>query len=393
MRRIALSHKRVTASLLALLVGMAVWIGVDVLNASPSAFPSQLGEVSCGSSVACTAIGWSWQGDRASSVLAEFEGRSLVSTNVGADEQYGAVSCARPSWCMVLGRGSFVRDRYRATAEIDSHGQLTAIPGPPLGLQSLSLSCTSHETCMAVGPVSRDTAGASNVAWWNGKSWQRVTSSPGITYNGVSCAGKVWCIVIGVRNDTRYEDPVAALWTGSSLRSVRLPGDSALDTYLAGISCVSQDSCLVIAQTEGGIVTLNPGGVVYKWDGRHFAIESAPIPPDAVDLQSVSCVASVCMIVGERYEGPCCSNERLVGYELSGGSWTATPPVQNSAWSLEGAGGLISVSCPTTMSCVAVGPISIGRLDAGLIERWNGTSWVAEVGPRGQPPPVIRKGV
>ena len=81
-----------------------------------------------------------------------------------------------------------------------------------------------------------------------------------------------------------------------------------------------------------------------------------------------------------------------MAYELNGSSWIRISPVSRDAWSLEGQGGLISVSCSGPIDCVAVGPIQIHRLDAALVERLHGGSWIPTVGAiRQRPPQVDRK--
>ena len=138
----------------------------------------------------------------------------------------------------------------------------------------------------------------------------------------------------------------------------------------------------------------NLGGVAFHWNGKRWTLLSMPTSTRGasfVSLQSVSCPDGLhCVVVGVDTFS---SGERLLAYELVGSTWRRIQPESDPAWNLEGQGGLVSVSCTSPRSCVAVGPITIHRLQATLVESWHGGSWVPDVGSVRQRPPMLRRGV
>jgi len=98
-------------------------------------------------------------------------------------------------------------------------------------------------------------------------------------------------------------------------------------------------------------------------------------------LESVSCpTATDCMAVGATFDG---TKNTPVAATRTGGTWTAVPvPASTDGPS----SALISVSCPTTTFCAAVGQVSttgstptttpIGEsAGTSLIEQWDGNAW------------------
>jgi hypothetical protein len=301
------------------------------------------------------------------------------------------VSCARSSWCMLLGYSSGHGKAHAVVAaEIYRKGRWTEIRGPRIH-QGLALSCTSSQRCMVVSLFGIGDSQTGQAAWWDGSRWRSISLPAGDSYHGVSCVGPRWCMVIGQRA-SGYAVPVAAVWNGSGLRSTPLPSDSDLDTYLVGVSCASPRSCLVVGWAEGGprIPSLGLGGVAYRWDGRHWSLLSVPAAPGDLFLQSVSCPdATHCVVIGSRTIH---GTERLVAYQMVRGVWGTIPPVDHPTWRLGDQAGLLSVDCASSESCVAVGPVDLGRLQAALVERWNGRNWIAELGSARQQPPVFTRG-
>src|SRR5207249_7878921 len=56
--------------------------------------------------------------------------------------------------------------------------------------------------------------------------------------------------------------------------------------------------------------------------------------------------------------------------------WTVVPTAAGAAY-----GHLAAVSCPAPSACVAVGTQDSSGTGVKLIERWNGTKWVAQLSP------------
>lgn len=384
---------------LAVVVAVAIGVAVGGSPRAPSGtrlpLPSSLSDVSCASPVKCMAIGAGVVDQHFYTDVAQLTSASIGSVTTSSPlPAYESVSCLHSGWCMVLGYSS-TRDKRRdqVAAETVTGRSWRRIAGPVIGqVTSYSLSCGSPHSCVVVSGFGTGPRQPGAAAAWNGSSWTAIHRVPDVQYQGVSCVGDVWCMLVGQRANTGYEVPLTAVWNGSSLRTVALPGDSDLDTFIDGVSCGSPSSCLAIGWVQGGpnVPSGNLGGVIYRWNGTHWSLMSAPLAPhDAtwVSLQSVSCSdARHCVVVGVVMLP---RGERLAAYELIGASWKAILPATNPAWNLEGQGGLVAVSCFGPKSCVAVGPIQIHRLDAALVERWHGRQWVPAVGPVRQRPLVI----
>ena len=108
------------------------------------------------------------------------------------------------------------------------------------------------------------------------------------------------------------------------------PGGSSLN----GVSCTSPRACTAV------------GTGVYRWNGRRWSTQRAPIGAD--ELGGVSCTsANACTAVGSGV------------YSWNGRRWLSVPITDASAADRELAG----VSCLSRASCVAVGNYTDGGLE------------------------------
>ncbi len=113
-----------------------------------------------------------------------------------------------------------------------------------------AVSCVSATVCMATGH--RLNSGGSPVTLaesWDGTRWSLVPSpSPGIGYNqvnGVSCASKDACSVVGYYNPkTAGTRILVESWDGSRWSLVPTPNPGIMDRTLNGVSCASKDACM-----------------------------------------------------------------------------------------------------------------------------------------------------
>jgi len=381
-------------------VAIAVAVATSLALESPGTValpaPSSLSIVSCTSPLSCFASGWRVEHNQVSRVLARLSSNSLATIRPGPLFDYETIACVRTDWCMVLGYASLRAMAHAVVAaEIYREGHWTEIAGPKIG-QGFSLACASERSCIVASKFVVGTSPDGDVAWWNGSRWRIIKPIAGrfvATYLGSSCAARHWCMVIGQRapSPSAIATPLTAIWDGSTLRPIPLPGDSDQFTGLVAVSCGSPTSCLAIGLAEGGpkIPTQGYGGVVYRWNGRHWLLVPVLLAAGDLSLQSVSCADAMhCVIVGvDTRRGV----ERLVAYQLAGSIWSAIPPVTKSPWNLEGQGGLVSIDCANLESCVAVGPVQIAGLQAALVERWNGRSWSAMLGTARQRPLDLRR--
>ena len=103
-----------------------------------------------------------------------------------------------------------------------------------------------------------------------------------------------------------------------------------------------------------------------RWRNRSG---QAPTPIPASSL-GVSCTAvTACTAVGDFYENDFADDVPLAEF-WNGTTWTVSP-TPNPAGSSDA--GLVSVSCASTSSCIAIGNLS--DLGHPFIESWNGAKW------------------
>ncbi len=108
---------------------------------------------------------------------------------------------------------------------------------------------------------------------------------------------------------------------------------------------------------------------------RTWTVVPAPSPAAPLNsvLWAVSCPSNTsCFTVGNTTVGSSGTTHPLAE-RLSGGTWSLqTPPAPAGATGSQ----LVSVSCSSPSSCIAVGDFNPpGDRTASLAERWNGTRW------------------
>jgi len=141
-----------------------------------------------------------------------------------------------------------------------------------------------------------------------------------------------------------------------------------------GVSCRSYRSCIAVGQvrTSSGFVPL-----AESWDGRHWTAQTIPAPSgDNADtqLEAVSCHSrTVCMAVGTAGGG---HSFQTLAERWDGTAWTivSMPRIGGA----NAANNLVSVSCPHTGRCAAVGDAMVQNKVRLLAEHWNGARWTVD---------------
>jgi hypothetical protein len=174
---------------------------------------------------------------------------------------------------------------------------------------------------------------------------------------------------------------LALLWSGWAAASVSGSGWSVQRTphlerppesELLAVSCVSADACIAVGQSALPTLTL-----AERWDGHEWTIVPSPNPRNArgSELTGVSCAtASACVAVGDFNNG---SRDLAFAERWNGKKWTVMRTQDHT--SLRNSE-LLSVSCSSSRSCVAVGDSYLGLHDNALTlaERWNGRKWTMQ---------------
>ncbi len=158
----------------------------------------------------------------------------------------------------------------------------------------------------------------------------------------MSCSSAGTCAAVGWDDiglcadpyDSDYFVPVLGRWasgrwslTGRANLGCSESSDNGGGNGLNAVSCTSSAACTAV------------GTRVYRWDGRRWTIQPAPIGDDV--LSGVSCTSqSACTAVGSRV------------YTWNGRAWSSVP-IRAPAKAI--APGLSGVSCTSPESCVGVG--------------------------------------
>jgi len=275
------------------------------------------------------------------------------------------------------------------------------------------LSCPTPILCVAVGATAAGQAGWTTAAEGGGAwDWSPFRTLPPVSVTpdflqAVSCPTPTRCVAVGYAQDgtgpnswysgfaiTTSGNLVGRSWRWSV--PVELPPGSTGVDRLMGVSCPTATQCVAVGLNvaEHGIVA------AARWTGNRWTWSSPSIaPPDPTgldELLSVSCPsASTCVAVGDdgARNGDTPYGVTTIGTRV-GAAWTwstesTVAPVGTS---------LKSVSCPTATHCVAVGVnVTLGSFDvvggdASGSWSWSGpTPFLAAAG--GSPAPFTAKSV
>ena len=299
------------------------------------------------------------------------------SPNRGSTDVLYGVSCPGPTWCVAVGNYE-VGNSVQSLVESWDGTTWSVSPTPDTGLygnQLQAVSCVSPTDCVAVGRVGN---GTTFILMWDGDAWSVAPTSSGTEGSllGVSCTSSTNCVAVGSDNGAFIET-----WDGNTWTVTDNNGSSLYGGALSSVSCVSSISCLAVGWD------INPSTEAYSplvetWDGSDWLVVSTAAL-NASRFYGVDCTSTTnCLVVGEgstletwngttwTSEG---SNDGFVNfYSIACPDTTCTigahNDIKNHAWlySFIGTfpifvpeprvhGTFYGVSCPSTISCVAVG--------------------------------------
>jgi subtilisin family serine protease/sugar lactone lactonase YvrE len=231
---------------------------VDSLPLATGTIESELLDVSCTSTSACTAVGYYEKEDGKYYLLAErWNGTKWARQSplaLGKEHRVEAlqsVSCVDASYCVVVG---WYEDEFKAGggAELWSSTGWAKIPGLSESLLR-HVSCPLRNACTAVGVMHETEVGA---AHWDGKGWSAPESlplAPGTSetrFYDMACPEADSCTLVGTSSAGGYPAPFAARWEGGewSVQSTAEPAQEGGLSYpqaeLGGVSCPSPSWCV-----------------------------------------------------------------------------------------------------------------------------------------------------
>jgi hypothetical protein len=243
-----------------------------------------------------------------------------------------------------------------------------------------ALACASTTACSAVGSYKNEKEEEVTLAErWNGSSWFLQTTKNPVGVNspkleGVSCPTTTVCTAVGNGRSASGETPVIELLSGEewSTQSAPLP-EGAKSARLTAVSCTTTSACTAVGSYKNSSGVEMP--LAMRWNGASWSIQPTPNPAGSKgsNLLGVSCATTTaCKAVGS-YKPT--EIEAALIESWNGSEWsldTAAVPGESPGSKLQG------VSCSSATACTAVGRHSVGTNKTTLVDRWNGTEWLAQ---------------
>jgi hypothetical protein len=344
--------------------------GAWTIKSTPNPNPktSGLRGVSCVSTNACTAVGSSdgleapepaeltlvevWDGTAWTVQSSPNRSSGELSTNA-----LNAISCTSSVACTAVGFSREDNGTEVTLAEAWNGTSWTIQNTPnPVGATYSRLqgvSCSSASACTAVGFSSAGVL----AEIWNGSAWTlQNTPNPGGSSElaAVSCTSGMACMAVG----SSVGETLAERWDGSNWTMQTTPNPRG-DDILLGVSCSSDTACTAIGQSLGS-VGLTP--LAQRWDGTKWTVQTTPNPTGG--FFAVSCAsATTCVATGATTP-----TDALLAEGWDGGNWTAqaTPTPSASHGSQ-----LYGVSCATPTACTAVGEYQSSAGNTTLAELYS----------------------
>ena len=172
-----------------------------------------------------------------------------------------SVSCTSPNSCEATGFGP-AGDEAEGWNGTAWSAQATPPPAGGSSVGLVAVSCTGALSCEAVGNYFSSTFQQVTLAeLWNGTTWvAQSTPSPASSFGsslaGISCTSANSCTAVGQNDNSAGAPPLAEVWNGSAWHQ-QFPPDHpfAGQNLLNGVSCGAAGAC-----TAAG-VTDNPGQI------------------------------------------------------------------------------------------------------------------------------------
>jgi hypothetical protein len=351
------------------------WSVVPSINPRPASTSNTLSSVSCVSATSCMAVGETDYKSGAVVNLAESWRRSFYLVKVlqpGPSVALGNVSCVSSDSCFVFGLTANAITAF-ANWRNARVTKWSLLPGGN-NIDLRALSCPAATRCVAVGFGGQGTLRKTLVESWSGKRWSVARSPnrrPSHDYddlNSVSCASPRFCVAVGtyglqIRTRLSSSKTLVEMWNGTRWsvvpsRNAGLPSDF---DFLNSVACYSPTFCIAVGSyaNYGGSIERT---LVEHWNGRAWSIMRSPnrggVYGAEDELNGVACSSPhQCVAVGDYQTGPGDQFQETLVESWSGARWTLdTSAVGGSPSDAS----LVSVSCATGASCVAVGHIRAG---------------------------------
>ena len=357
------------------------------IESIPDAAVAHIAAVSCASSTACAAVGWSGPRKTSTALAERWNGtrwslEPMARGSVVGDALRG-VSCPTRRFCVAVGsrrnqpRSQILAEVWNGSSWSIQH---TSTRGVPVRRRDylIDVSCASARSCVAVG--------GGIVERWNGNSWslQRPNVKPAAgLFTAVSCSSAKACVAVGAGRHPFWASRNGQRWTVRRLPdfSARLGGDEHSARF-PSVACTSATACIAVGSyfftSDGG------GGqlpLAVRLDGHRWSLvygRFKGVAPESA-LSGVSCAARrSCETVGASNLGA--GIPHTLGLHWNGRSWSTQTTANQTQPS---PAGLSGVSCSSADACTAVGSYVGGNgQDQPLADTWNGDIWSIQKTPK-----------
>ena len=247
-----------------------------------------LSGVSCVSSSACVAVGYSDSASVPDRTLVEtWNGRTwsiTPSPNVGAEpSDLNSVYCSAPGACWAVG----TKNVYASLIERLVGHRWTVVNSSRFGHTTLTgVTCIHRNDCVAVGWQSFQSLALK----WDGGAWFVWARFKDVGLNGISCPTPTLCMAVGHRG----QRPMVETWDGSAWSSSKLVLLHSSLSEFDGVTCWSARGCMSVGEGSA------KRAIAAIWNGRDWT--ALPVPLGGVgqnSLKSVACrSAADCVAVG-----------------------------------------------------------------------------------------------
>jgi hypothetical protein len=348
--------------------------------------------------------------------LASFAATPLTATQVtfpaGADtipQAYlNGVDCTSVTQCVAVGRYQAASGGGHAlivTRNGSTWGSAHSISLPANAASVAnaalnSVSCVSFTDCVAVGAYNTSTGRAALIVTEKNGVWAAAVRSPlpggwvasGVTgLNSVKCLTISSCIAVGqftngAGNQGFIVHSSAGVWGHALTAPLPVRAKVNFITQLDGVTCTSVGNCIAVGQ----YVNTDPAReamILTEKSGTWVSSVKVALPSDAhrdpwAGLFSVNCTSvGYCTAVGV-YEGSH-GGQGLIDVE-AGGSWRTgiVAPLPAGQSVLNHSAQLLGVTCTSFGNCHAVGQLSAGLQDYGVLVTEKSGHWSAVETPR-----------
>ncbi|MFZ2112782.1 MAG: hypothetical protein WAU77_03510 [Solirubrobacteraceae bacterium] len=240
------------------------------------------------------------------------------------------------------------------------------------------VSCSGTEACTAAGSYVNGSESAFAERWSTTKKWAlqetAIPQEPSGSLAVVSCTTISACTAVGHRlNSGGTEVTLAERWNGKEWTLQETPNPTgAKGSGLIGVSCKSSTSCIGVGRyiNSSGVET----ALGESWNGTTWTLKEPIVPTGAKSskLVSVSCITTTsCIAVGAYVNSS--GTQVTLGESWNGTAWTLKEPLNPTGAT---SGSLSGVSCASSTSCIATGRyVNSSGVEVTLAESWSGTAW------------------